>query len=243
MTGVQIRLMGPIELEIDGTGVPLPRRQVRMLLTLLALAGETGASVDTIIEALWEADLPGNPKHAVHVYVNRLRKLHPAIARAVYTIGDGYRLDVPGDAVDVVRFEGLVERAHRDLAHDPAQARRSLDAALELWRGPAFGSLHYCEFLAGVVRRLEEWHLAALEDSCEAQLRLGRARRVIPDLQELTHRHPYRDRAMQLLVTALDADGRRTEALVAHRNYCRRIASELGVRPSFSFPSRGLEPV
>ncbi len=237
MNRIEIRLLGPIELEVGGRVVPLRRRQVRALLALLALHPIEGVFIDTIIDALWDQRLPADPRHAVHVYVSRLRALHPAVADAVATTPGGYRLDIHPEQTDVARFEAHAAAAHADLTRAPWEARRLLDAAVALWRGPAFGSLHYAEFLADHVRRLEERLLQAKEDAFEADLRLGRAAQVIPGLQQMTQHHPYRDRPVQLLVSALEADGRRTEALVAHRSYCQRIRREFGVQPAFPFPS------
>lgn len=237
MNRIEIRLLGPIELEVGGRVVPLRRRQVRALLALLALHPVEGVLIDTIIDALWDDELPGDPRHAVHVYVSRLRSLHPALADAVVTTPGGYRLDAHPEQTDAARFEAHAAAAHAELARAPWEALRLLDGALALWRGRAFGSLHYAEFLANDVRRLEERLLHAKEDAFEADLRLGRAARVIAGLQQMTQHHPYRDRPVQLLVSALEADGRRTEALVAHRSYCQRIRQEFGVQPEFPFPT------
>ncbi len=237
MSGINIGLLGPIRLELDGTETAIHRRQVRTVFTLLALHPQREVSIDVIIEALWEDDLPRDPGHAVHVYVSRLRALAPAVADAVQTTTGGYLLAIDPEETDVVRFERLSGMARIQLGDDPAGARRTLDAALGLWRGPAFGTLHYAEFLNHAVARLEELRLSALADVCEAAIRLSDASCILDKLRDLVHTHPLRDRFAQLLVIALEADGRHAEALLEHRNYCRRIEQEFGIATSMPYPT------
>jgi hypothetical protein len=67
--------------------------------------------------------------------VSRLRRALPGTPLQAQP--PGYRLDLPADAVDAVRFEDLVARARGE--REPARVSRLLQEAEALWRGPAAG--------------------------------------------------------------------------------------------------------
>jgi hypothetical protein len=78
---------------------------------------------------------------------------------------------------------------------------------------------------------LEQLRLQVLEDRAEADLRLGRQDRLIPELRVLAARHPVRERFHAQLMEALTRAGRRAEALEAYRQARRVLAEELGIEP------------
>lgn len=233
--GLTVALLGAVTLRVDGTEIPIPRRQVRVLLALLALRGGTGVTLDDVADALWEDHLPKDPIHAVHVYVSRLRALHPAVAAAVVTTPAGYKLELEEGRLDTARFAALAAEAGRCLEVDPASALAKLDGALSMWVGPACGDLHCAEFAAPAVRRLEELRLGALEDRYTAEVRLGMAGRALPGLRQLAERNPFRDRTVALFLRALQEDGRRLEAIEYYREHCQLVKRELGFVPSAPF--------
>lgn len=232
MEGLGVGLLGPVQLTVDGVEIPVGRPQVRRMLVILGLHPGRVVPTDVLVESLWDEPLPLDPHHALHVYVNRVRQLAPAMAAAVRTEPLGYVMDVPAEAIDVHRFETGAEVGHRSLDSDPPAARERLVEALALWRGSAFGIFRYADFVAYASRRLEEQRLSALEDLCDADIRLGEARRAVPTLHELVSENPFRERLVELLMRALDADGRRIEALAAFRTHCAVLERELGAEPS-----------
>jgi Bacterial transcriptional activator domain len=85
--------------------------------------------------------------------------------------------------------------------------------------------------VTGYVPRLEQLRLQALEDGAEADLRLGRQDRLIPELRELAAQHPVRERFHGQLMEALARAGRQAEALEAYRQARRVLVAELGIEP------------
>ena len=59
-----------------------------------------------------------------------------------------------------------------------------------------------------------------------------------PDIEAFVARHPLRERPRHLLIDALDATGRRAEALRVFDAYRRLLAEELGVAPSVALRAR-----
>ncbi|MEV1174951.1 BTAD domain-containing putative transcriptional regulator, partial [Nonomuraea sp. NPDC049784] len=79
--------------------------------------------------------------------------------------------------------------------------------------------------------RLEELRLSAVEDLMEAELGLPEGSPVAA-LQDLVAAHPLRERPRGLLMRALEAAGRPSEALAVFDETRRLLADELGTDPS-----------
>src|SRR6185312_8671723 len=80
--------------------------------------------------------------------------------------------------------------------------------------------------------RLEEQRLVTLCARIEADLRLGRVREVIPELEALAVAHPLREDIAALRIKSLHAAGRQSDALGAYEQVRGALAETLGVDPS-----------
>ncbi|MFB9234173.1 BTAD domain-containing putative transcriptional regulator [Plantactinospora siamensis] len=228
---MQIAMLGP--LAVVGAGdvpVPLTGNRLRRLLILLAL--DPGRVVETsrLVAGLWPADPPAGAINALQALVSRLRRALPDVP--VESHPNGYRLAVPAEAVDVVRFERLAAAGRRALPADPAAADALLTEALDLWRGPALAELADSAVAAGLLARVEEVRLGAIEDRVEARLALGAADTLVAELRALVAAHPLRERPAAQLIRALRAGGRTAEALAAYDSIRTELADRLGVDPS-----------
>jgi DNA-binding SARP family transcriptional activator len=106
-----------------------------------------------------------------------------------------------------------------------------LRQALALWRGPALADVAYHEFAQPEVRRLEELHSTAREARVEADLRLGRHQKLVPELESLVGEDPTRERLTEQLMLALYRCGRQTDALDVLRRARAHLVGELGLEP------------
>jgi DNA-binding SARP family transcriptional activator len=105
MTRVELRVLGPLTVTVDGAPVDLSSRKQRALLALLALRAGQVLSVDRLVDDLWGESPPATARHALQVYVSNLRK---QLGKAVVgTEPPGYVLRLPAEACDAVRFETL----------------------------------------------------------------------------------------------------------------------------------------
>lgn len=231
---VHVRLLGAMEVTVDGAAVPLGGPRPRSLIGVLALAGGQPVSTGRLVDTLWDGDPPASGANAVQVYVSRLRRAIAArgATGTLRAAGGGYLLDVEPDAVDVLRFERLADAGHaRLLSGDAAEASRLLREALQLWRGPALPDLAELSSSEGLLARLEARRMAALADRFDADAALGRTSVLVPELQEAVRVHPLDERFVGQLVTALYRSGRQTEALAAYTAAANRLADELGIDP------------
>ncbi len=98
--------------------------------------------------------------------------------------------------MDAARFEALAARGGRELATGtPEEAASLLGEALALWRGPRWPTYGRPPFAGPAGARLEELRLAALEDCCDARLRLGDHAGALAELEAASADHPLRGTA------------------------------------------------
>lgn len=225
--GLELRILGSLEASVSSRPATLGAPKQRTLLAVLAVAAGEPVSKDRIAGALWGDSPPASSATIIQGYVSGLRKaLGP---QAILTEGGGYRLDVAADAVDARRFERLAAEARH--ATDAHAAYEALRQALALWRGPALVDFRFDDFAQAEAARLEELRLVALEARIAAELELGRAGELIPELRSLIEQHPLREGLRRHLMLAAYRAGRQAEALEAYRD-TRQALDELGLEPS-----------
>ena len=228
---IDFRILGPLEVRLDGRIVTLEGAKARALLVLLLVHANTVVPSEQLIEDLWSGSPPSSAPNALQVYVSQLRKL---VGReALVTRPPGYLLRADPDLVDAVRFERLVEQARKELAGGtPEPALAALEEALSLWRGTPLSEFVYERFAQREIGRLEELRQAALEERFEAHLALGRGADLVGELEALVAEHPLRERLRGQLMLALYRSGRQAEALELYQATRRLLVDELGIEPS-----------
>lgn len=182
--------------------------------------------VDSLIEAAWGEDLPHDPHGALHTVISRLRAV---VGEAIVSAGPaGYALDVPADGVDAGEFEERLARADRA---GPKGAAHLLEEALALWRGPAYAELGDAPFVMVEAMRLEGLRADATERLAALAVDAGDPVTAVGLTEALLAEEPFRERAVEILVTALYRDGRAADALAECRRHRTRLVRELGLDP------------
>jgi YVTN family beta-propeller protein len=235
---MRYRVLGSLEVETDTGPVVLGGQKERLLLALLLTRPNQVLPVDALIQGLWDDHPPPTAAKTLQSHVVRLRRaLEPARARGaagevLVTREPGYQLRVTPGALDAARFEELTATGRRALAGGRAdQAASRLGEALGLWRGRAFQEFLYSDVVAAESDRLAELRLAALEDRVEAELRLGRHRELVAELEGLVRQQPLRERLWAQLLVALYRSGRQADALLAFQRARKVLVEELGIDP------------
>jgi DNA-binding SARP family transcriptional activator len=228
---IEMRLLGSVQTLVAGRVVDIAPPKVRALLTLLALNANQAVPRSRLIDELWGDEPPAAAVNLVQGYVSDLRKVLGADALA--TRGQSYALALERGALDVTRFEELVARGReRFELGRAAEARDTLDQAVQLWRGTPLADLAEEPFAAPIIARLNEVRLLATELRVEAELELGRHAEVIPDLEELARHHPFNERVRELLMIALYRARRQADALAVFRDGRERMIRVLGIEPT-----------
>jgi DNA-binding SARP family transcriptional activator/WD40 repeat protein/energy-coupling factor transporter ATP-binding protein EcfA2 len=228
-TVVEVSILGPIAVIVDGVGVDISGPKERAVLAVLAASTGDTVSTERIADAVWAEDPPRSSGKVVQNLVLRLRKeLGNAL---IETRPGGYALRVSPGAIDAPRFEQLVgEGRDRVAGNDPAEALASFRRALDLWRGAPLAELVDWPPAEPHRVRLEELHRCAWEEAAEAGLALGDHRGWVTTLETMVADEPLRERRWELLMVALSRSGRQVEALRAYQR-ARTALADLGLEP------------
>ncbi|RIQ20405.1 hypothetical protein DY240_17935, partial [Jiangella rhizosphaerae] len=223
---VVVRLLGPFELLRDGEPVPLARRPAA-LLAALALRLNAPVSYGAITELLWsEAELPANSRRAIQTYASRLRDV---LGReAVVAYGDGLRLDLEPDQVDLYRFRRLVGTG----AESTREELAALTQALDLWTGAPLSGLAAEQLVDAEAPALLDEVLNVAERRNELRLLAGDVDDAfVASLRRLTTEHPWREHTWCHLMLALYRTGQQGEALATFARLVAVLRDDLGIDP------------
>jgi DNA-binding SARP family transcriptional activator len=223
------RVLGPLEVHAAevhplGTGKPA------IVLATLLQQPNAWVPLGQLTEALWPgADMPASAEANLKTYVWQLRRILPGAPAGgrIERNGDAYRLRVAPGELDADQARELAAAARRP-GLPPPEARELVERALALWRGRPYCGL---EPAAAATAGLTELRLALREHLAELQLRLEDNDQAVGTLRSVTAEAPLRESAWAHLVRALNAAGRRTEALIAYRRAADVLSAELGVPP------------
>ncbi|MCI0397072.1 MAG: tetratricopeptide repeat protein [Chloroflexi bacterium] len=227
MGQLQLFLLGPPEVRLDGAPLVLPSAKVRALLFYLAVTGRPHDR-GHLAGLLW-GDLPEeSARRNLRVALNKLRqRLNEHLLADYQTLA--FNPEAP-HWLDVAVLEET-RQAERE-------AGRGLRAAVALYRGEflhGFQVRDAPEFEAWMTlerERLRQKVLAARQALAEAAEAQGDVAAAIEDVRAILAIDSWREEAHQQLMRLLAQSGRRSQAL-AQYEICRRIlAEELAVEPA-----------
>jgi len=199
----EYRILGELQVLQDGEPRDLGSLRQRALLARLIIKSNRPITADRLIDDLWPTETPSTARHALHVYISRLRTALGAGRSRLQSDPMGYRLLIEPDELDASRFERLASEGRHALAQgEPETATARLGKALGMWRGPALTEFAEESFASGEATRLDQLRLATIEDRVWADLELGRHR-----------------------------SGRQTDALHVYGEARMRMVDELGIEP------------
>ncbi len=237
---MRFNLLGHVHVINDaGRLIPLKSSKATQLLALLLLRRHEVVGSGVLIEELWADDPPRSAMTTLQTYVYHTRRLlaeHQVTAgerELVLTRPPGYFALIDDDELDVMIVERLIRTGSRLLEEGrPEEALASLNAGLDLWRGPALSTVPCGRVLESHIAHLEELRLFGVQLRIDANWRLGRIGPMIPELRSLVISHPLNETLHAKLMGALYRVGRRAEALASYRNLRQILSDELGVDPT-----------
>ncbi|MCM6771887.1 FHA domain-containing protein [Nocardia sp. CDC159] len=225
---VDVRLLGPVCLLVDGSTLNIGGTKSRAVLAMLAVNRRRVVSSRALANGIWNGRPPRRFAPTLHVFVADIRKALRTAgtdpAAIVRTINPGYQLDLPDNCCDVARFES--ERAAATAAAaagDHAGALEHFDAALAQWSGDPLADLRDLEFADNFAAELVDRRMTTVLGRVDAEIALGHAAETVGAMAALAAEHPVNEAVWRRLVTALYLAGRQAEALDA----CRRLRTNL----------------
>jgi DNA-binding SARP family transcriptional activator/tetratricopeptide (TPR) repeat protein len=231
--GVQFGLLGPLVLtDATGRSVRVAGPRLRVLLAALLLHANTPVSADMLAEAVWDGVPPPAAAQTLRSHIVRLRRVLGPEAGRVAARHPGYLIHVEPAELDVAQFEALCRDVDATLrVGEWARAVDTAARALKLWRGTPLADVPSQSLRDRWVPHLEVLRVQALERRVEGELYEGRHELLVPELRELSARHPLHENFHVQLMLALYRCGRQAEALAAYQRARDVLAEELGVEP------------
>jgi len=231
---VELRVLGTMEVTVDGGLRVLGGQRQRGVLADLALNAGRVVVMSQLIDDLWAGSPPASAAHTVETYVSRLRRVLSTEDRpSVLGKGaSGYVLNVGPEQVDALHFGVLADKGRAAFQRaDAVAAKGFLSGALALWRGAALADVRDSAFAPVVAQRLETERLALFESLMDVRLSLGEHRELVSELERAVALDPYRERLHAQLMLALYRSGRQAAALAAFQHARARLADDLGIEP------------
>ena len=231
-TPIEVRVLGPLRLTVDGADVPVPGSRRRAVLALLATASPRPVSVDSLTLAIWPEQVSGSGTVALQSHVSRLRRhLGPAASRLENGPG-GYLLRLASDELDANHAADLTAQARRTGSLDAQAGLALVREARRLWRGPPLEEFADIDALTPWRTSLNEQRLAAAELHAELALAVGEFQEAVEVAGHVVAEDGLRETSVLMLMRALEGSGRAAEALRAARTHRRLLADEVGLQPS-----------
>lgn len=232
---MEFRILGPVELWVEGRPLTLGPPKQRCVLAALLLDVGKAVNPEILIDRVWDENPPVEVRNVLYTYVTRLRRiLEAAVARSGECVelirrSGGYVISANPDLVDLHRFRRLLDHSRQNAVADDHRSQM-LNEAVLLWRGSPLGGLNGP--WAGRVRAwLESQHISARSELAETELRLGRHSASINLLREALVDHPLSELLCASLLRALRAAGRDAEALETYGQVRNRFVDEIGAEP------------
>ncbi|MFG1790594.1 BTAD domain-containing putative transcriptional regulator [Nocardia sp. NPDC049149] len=234
---VRLTLLNGVEARRGDQVLPLGPPQRRAVLCVLAFRRRQWVSASSLLAALYDDVPPASGVGVIQTYVSALRRVlepdrKPRTPPVVLLSGHGgYQLRITDEQTDLGVFDRLVAEAGRAReAGDLARAEDRYAQALALYSGEPLAGLPG-PFAQRQREALAERRLAVVEDSLDVAVALGRSDEVIDRLRVLTAEHPLREGPRAVLMRALYARGRQSEALDVYRETRALLVDRLGVEP------------
>ncbi|WP_066371181.1 AfsR/SARP family transcriptional regulator [Herbidospora mongoliensis] len=222
---MNFEILGPVRALKSGRPIRLPPK-ARALLGALLLHPGAIVSKDRLMRCVWD-EPPPSAMANLQSYVSLLRKEDIEVE----THERGYRLPLDAAHLDLLAFTDAVRRARQSADDDPAEAIRLFGQAFGLWRGRPAEDVALGAAVVPKVSALEEQASAARLDWIDLRLRAGQHHDLVGELKTLVEAAPLSERLWLQLMRALDAAGRRAEALETYRRARAALVDELGVEP------------
>jgi predicted ATPase/DNA-binding SARP family transcriptional activator len=226
---VEFRLLGDIDVRLDGHGLDTGHARQRCVLAALLVDVGRPVPVDGLVDRVWADRPPYRARNALSAYVSRLRHLLVDVPGVRITRGPGgYVLAADPASVDLHRFRQLVAEARA--ADRPADAAALYDRALGLWRGEPFATID-TPWFANLRTSLSAERLAVTLDRHDAALGAGRHGDLVVEVAAALRAHPLDERLAGQLMLAQVRSGRQADALDTYQRMRRRLRDELGADP------------
>jgi TolB-like protein len=218
----RLKALGSFELDGPHGPVDLGSKKLCALAAYLACAGP--AARERLTTLLWGGHFELQARQNLRKALSRLRRMLGQ--DVLLTEGDRVSLAPGAIACDVLRFEALARDGGRDALHE----------AVQMYEGPflADNSIPeeaWVEWLTARRQRLEAIALDAMIRLGEQELQLGNIDAALAAAHRALTIDELREDAHRLIMRALAAGGRRSDALKKFEHLVGLLKRQLNVEP------------
>lgn len=220
----------------DGTVLPageLPRRARQVFAVLAARHGRI-QSKDSLADAVWGDDLPGNHVAALEHYISVIRRrIQPRGSAAswfIVTRSGGYLFDTDRVELDLAEVRGRIRRLD-DVPPGGPERLNLQEEILELAQELPFPEDPYADWAESARGEVQIAAVGARLELAAAVLP-GNAARSLRLAQEAIELNPFLEHAHRAAMAAAVAMDRPDDALRLFERCRRLLDEELGVAPS-----------
>jgi DNA-directed RNA polymerase specialized sigma24 family protein/DNA-binding SARP family transcriptional activator len=203
------------------------------MAAILLLEVGTIVDIDYLVALMWDRP-PASARGNLRTYAHHIRaRLAGTTAGLHGSPTRGYRLD-PGEvAVDLADFHAATAIARGAAkACDHHSERRQLDRATMIWSGPLAADATGSGAFTQTIDALSLARIDTEEALLAARLACGDIDGLTAAVTAFLSRHPWRDRAWELLMHTYLARGDAPAALQVFQRYRRTRQDELGLDPA-----------
>jgi DNA-binding SARP family transcriptional activator/AmiR/NasT family two-component response regulator len=225
-------MFGSLSVEIDGTRLgprDLGGVKTKQVFELLVSARGHHLPKERIADLLWGESLPKNVAATLETYVSILRsRLGAAGRHLIVTESEAYRVDCDMLALDLDRFDELMERS---VQGRPSHRLRHLQDALDLARGEVLEDEPYSTWADELRQHYRQQVMRARLDATGLSLLEGNPRGALAHAQAALGLDPLDERAHRWVILSQYASGAHQGALHAYERCCTALNEELGADP------------
>ena len=131
---MQVRLLGPVDVAVEGRSRPVNGLRRKAVLATLALHDGQVVSTDRLVDVVWGRSAPLTVVNALQTHISYLRGVLGS-REGIVAQAPGYLLNLGGDGTDARAAERLLAQGRQ--AADPAQGAKDLHEAWSPPRAPA----------------------------------------------------------------------------------------------------------
>lgn len=170
MSTIGFRILGPLDVLVDGHAVQPHGLKSKVVLSCLLIANGGHASMQHLTDAVWGDLPPATAIKQIRNTVSDLRRMLTPCGVSITAQSDGYCLVMGNSRFDLNTFQDHLATARQLVEADqPEAAVAEFRGALNLWRGPVLAGVDSDKLRPRIVE-LNEMRLSAAEDYFGLQL-------------------------------------------------------------------------
>ena len=230
-SNLDVRLLGGLQVRVDGETVVLRSGRARSLLALLIVRADAAHARQSLAFEFWPDSPESQARTNLRNLLHTLRQAHPSIDASLHVTPTTLQWKpTQPTTIDVERF---VHAAHSATNADPDDTDELIArcrAAVEIYGGELLAGDHD-EWLLARRDALRDQYRDVLRSLATALIDNGQPRDATAVTRELVRAEPLDESGHRLRIEAHHAAGDRAGAVRAYHECAATLERELGVEP------------